>query len=208
VLVKGGAQQARKVNQKLNIHPAITRALDICTTAFEQCILKQQHILQTPEQWSKVLAIIPDETVSGALHTKWLSTEADSLARWQDLCDHVQHAVNTAPTNYALKTCLRDIVLQYCYPRLDDKVSTQLNHLLKAPFCIHPKTGRVCVPIDPLTCDTFDPLAVPTVSDLLRELQLHDAETSTVDTSLKPHIDAFKRFIQLDTRQSTLSLDY
>ena len=42
--------------------------------------------------------------------------------------------------------------------------------MLKAPFCIHPKTGRVCVPVDPERVDEFDPMAVPDVGTLLREL--------------------------------------
>lgn len=33
-----------------------------------------------------------------------------------------------------------------------------MNHLLKAPFCVHPKTGRLCVPIDPERAEDFDPL--------------------------------------------------
>ena len=65
---------------------------------------------------------------------------------------------------------MEDIVLQYTYPRLDAEVSKHRNHLLKAPFCIHPKTGRVCVPVDPRTVDKFDPARVPTVQQLLREL--------------------------------------
>src|SRR6267154_2591036 len=65
---------------------------------------------------------------------------------------------------------IEDIILQYTYPRLDAEVSKHRNHLLKAPFCVHPKTGRVCVPVDPNRVDDFDPNAVPTVMQLLQEL--------------------------------------
>lgn len=65
---------------------------------------------------------------------------------------------------------MEDIVLQYTYPRLDAEVSKHRNHLLKAPFCVHPKTGRVCVPVDPTTIDEFEPENVPTVGRLLQEL--------------------------------------
>ena len=33
------------------------------------------------------------------------------------------------------------------WPRVDEAVSTHMNHTLKAPFSVHPKTGRVSVPI-------------------------------------------------------------
>lgn len=77
---------------------------------------------------------------------------------------------------------MQDIILQYTYPRIDAEVSKHRNHLLKAPFCVHPGTGmsiifgwaklpgRVCVPVNPLLVDQFDPEAVPTVGDLLNEL--------------------------------------
>lgn len=75
--------------------------------------------------------------------------------------------------NVSLKPLYRaveDIILQYTYPRLDTEVSKHRNHLLKAPFCVHPATGRVCVPVDPGRADEFDPETVPTVGQLLREL--------------------------------------
>ena len=38
---------------------------------------------------------------------------------------------------------MEEIVLQYMYPRIDEEVTKKRNHLLKAPFCVHPATGLV-----------------------------------------------------------------
>jgi hypothetical protein len=37
---------------------------------------------------------------------------------------------------------------------------------------VHPKTGKVCVPIDPSKAYDFDPDTVPTVQSLLKELEV------------------------------------
>jgi len=79
-----------------------------------------------------------------------------------------------APMMHAME----DIVLQYTYPRIDAEVSKHRNHLLKAPFCVHPKTGRICVPVDPEKIDEFDPELVPTVGQLLRELDATTPEST------------------------------
>lgn len=65
---------------------------------------------------------------------------------------------------------MEDIVLQYSYPRLDAEVTKHRNHLLKAPFCVHPATGRVCVPVNPTLAAKFNPEEVPTVAQLVQEL--------------------------------------
>lgn len=76
-------------------------------------------------------------------------------------------------TRLLLEKLIPAVVITYTYPRLDIEVSKTMNHLLKAPFCVHPKTGRICVPIDPADVDAFDPLRVPTVAQLSEEATLH-----------------------------------
>merc|ERR1712039_332876 len=99
-----------------------------------------------------------------------------------------------------LKMFLKDIVLQYTYPRLDINVSKQMNHLLKSPFVVHPKTGRVCVPIDPENVEAFDPLKVPTIGRLVEEMN----RTGDVNqTSLKEYTHFFEvSFLQPLERES------
>ena len=112
-----------------------------------------------------------------------------------------------------LRAAKEDIIIQYTYPRLDAEVSKRRNHLLKAPFCIHPKTGRVCVPIDPRTIDSFNPERVPTVQQLLRELdkiapsaavagEAGEGATAVAEhhsdwerTSLKPYVDMLDKHV-------------
>ena len=45
----------------------------------------------------------------------------------------------------ALARARKEVLAGYAYPRLDVEVSKKMNHLLKAPFCVHPKTGKVGV---------------------------------------------------------------
>ena len=89
-------------------------------------------------------------------------------------------------TQKLLAAAVEDIILQYTYPRLDAEVSKHRNHLLKAPFCVHPKTGRVCVPVDPDNIDEFDPERVPTVNQLLKELDATIADVS-MDGEVSEH---------------------
>jgi DNA primase small subunit len=95
---------------------------------------------------------------------------------------------------------MQDIVLQYTYPRIDAEVSKHRNHLLKSPFCVHPGTGRVCIPIDPDRAHEFDPEAVPHVGELLVELDNAPAADSGGKipedyerTSLKPYVEMLER---------------
>ncbi|EKE36892.1 hypothetical protein ENUP19_0009G0032 [Entamoeba nuttalli] len=81
------------------------------------------------------------------------------------------------------------IVFTYLYPRIDTNVSVQLNHLLKAPFCIHPSTNKVCVPINFNTIDSFDPNKVPTLQSLQESKLLSFY-------SFNDSIELFSRFVK------------
>ncbi|KAL3854332.1 hypothetical protein ACJMK2_013606 [Sinanodonta woodiana] len=92
-----------------------------------------------------------------------------SKQRWLVLIEKQKEIIDKG-VHKKSQNMVEEIMLQYCYPRLDVNVSKGVNHLLKSPFCVHPKTGRVCVPIDPVNVDSFDPFSVPTISGLIEEL--------------------------------------
>lgn len=79
--------------------------------------------------------------------------------------------------------------MHYMLPRIDSHVSIQLNHLLKLPFCIHPDTGKICVPVDSESVENFDPNGVPNLTDLLNDKKLNGRVEIGLET--------FKKFYQL-----------
>lgn len=83
--------------------------------------------------------------------------------RWQFIQDRVE---SMAKQHNWMQSRLRETMLGYVWPRLDFNVTKAKNHLIKAPFVAHPKTGRIAVPIDPDNYYNFNPRTVPTLSNL------------------------------------------
>ncbi|KAL7276280.1 p48 polypeptide of DNA primase [Rhizina undulata] len=202
-VVKGGREAGKKVNLKRPLHPHLARSLNILKDSFEKNILKDQNPWQTDEQAEKLLARLPAKTLNDALRKKWAShANRPSTAKWADIDSVAATGIAKDVNPQKLKEAKQDIVLEYMYPRLDGEVSKHLNHLLKSPFCVHPGTGRVCVPVDVGRVEEFDPMAVPTVTGLLAEVDLweqkENAEEKIADyekTSLKGYVEYFRGFV-------------
>jgi DNA primase catalytic subunit len=80
------------------------------------------------------------------------------------------------------------------YPRLDEKVSTRRDHLLKMPFCVHPGTGRLCTPLEWPTIAAFHPKRdPPSISALLHELGAIPDEWTAPLTRILDAMEAQRR---------------
>jgi len=178
-MVAGGVNKVRadiKMNGCEEIHPAVEKSYEICLDIFKndpRGPLLGQDILRKGPHLALILETMG--TMEQEHITKYMKTNPDatSLQIWnqlEQLGPRLRSEAKSFKEKAALKLFLKDIVIQYTHPRLDINVSKQMNHLLKAPFVVHPKTGRVCVPIDPATMDAFDPADVPTIGKLVDEL--------------------------------------
>lgn len=194
------------------LHPSLQRAYtDVLRPYWTDTVLPAQGLLEDEKYFEPVLAMIPALDLREKMASQWRANrkvaaagEDESAARWGKLEAEVSRAIKVmkspkSPDAFALRRCLYDIVFAHVYPRLDVEVSKHMNHLLKAPFCVHPKTGRVCVPMDPARAESFDPMKVPTVAQLLNELDAHGGKESAGKedeyelTSMKEAVDCFNR---------------
>ncbi|EYE91959.1 DNA primase subunit PRI1 [Aspergillus ruber CBS 135680] len=223
-VIRGGGG-GKRVNVKRPLHPHLSRSLEVLRPYFAQTTLIDQDTFEGSEQEQRLLSLLPDGSLNDALRRKWASSPGrSSKNKWTDIDALAESGQSKSLNTTSLKNAKQDIVLEYTYPRLDSEVSKKMIHLLKSPFVIHPGTGRVCVPIDGRKAEQFDPLSVPTVSQLLSEIDAWDAEHSSNSagseaaepegsvpdgsdargsrklqdyekTSLKPYIDYFRSFI-------------
>ncbi|CAB1319598.1 unnamed protein product, partial [Coregonus sp. 'balchen'] len=133
----------------------MTIAIHILDRALRDCDRSSKEVAD------KVLALMPEDVRKELLQC--LQTEKNPEKRWGRLKTLVQ---NKRTGHYFEK----EVMLQYFYPRLDVNISKGVNHLLKNPFSVHPKTGRISVPIDLGELDRFDAFDVPTISLICEEL--------------------------------------
>ncbi|PKA46070.1 DNA primase small subunit [Apostasia shenzhenica] len=187
-IYKGGENSFKKASLTGPVlHPFLARSYtDVLVNSFEKNLLLSQKIFSLPERYQKILDMIPDESIASELQEKWQGDRKSSISedvRWNQMKNLLQSGKN--------KTTCRCRVFVGLWKRLCLLIPTQeltwrhvskhMNHLLKAPFCVHPKTGRVCVPIDPNHCDSFDPTSVPTLTKLLEELNAGSMKSEIED---------------------------
>ncbi|KAI0282793.1 hypothetical protein BGY98DRAFT_60646 [Russula aff. rugulosa BPL654] len=204
-VIQGGKEMHKKVNVRpvikgssTDLPPSIRQALDQLVTPFGDLVLLDQDCFRREEGWKELLQLIPDSKIVEKLERKW-TDDRSSDDKWTDLMDEIRASYPVKESRARMTHAVEDIILQYTYPRIDAEVSKHRNHLLKAPFCVHPKTGRICVPVDPETIDDFDPELVPTVGQLLRELDAATSDSTGEEhsdwerTSLKPYVDMLEK---------------
>ncbi|KAG6530294.1 DNA primase small subunit-like [Zingiber officinale] len=202
---KGGENNAKKVNLTgAVLHPFLARSYtEVLKDSFEKKMLLSQKLFASEDRFQKILQIIPDDSIASELLDKWqgnrrssISKEDVNVSRWEQLKHVLQSGKHKVQ---GLRRCVEEIIFTYTFPRLDMEVSKHMNHLLKAPFCVHPKTGRICVPIDPNDCDDFDPTTVPTLSQLIEELNMSNKRSESEEdwerTSLRKSIEIFRSFL-------------
>jgi DNA primase small subunit len=94
------------------------------------------------------------------------STEADGRFRAQK-CVENRKCAEKSWLNSHKETCLKNAVMSYLWPRLDVNVSKARNHLAKSVFSVHPKTGRICLPILLSNPFKFDPTKCTRIDDIV-----------------------------------------
>lgn len=106
------------------------------------------------------------------------NTKNDSTSKWNSLFKELllseketQKDKNKKGKYTATELCLKEIKLNVMFPRLDINVSKHINHLLKSPFCVHPKTGLISVPLNENDIINFDLQMIPSITDSIDEFQ-------------------------------------
>eukprot|EP00762_Andalucia_godoyi_P001605 ANDGO_00280.mRNA.1 DNA primase small subunit len=145
------------------LHPAHRSVYEEIMLPFFPTLVESQGWFDDASRWRKALEKIEDKELAATLHSKF-ETQSSGTQRWKTFANSVKPSVAA------------DFVFTYTFPRLDVHVSKGFNHLLKSPFSVHPKTGKVCVPLDPSTVDQFEPAVVPTIEQLAMELDAFQAK--------------------------------
>lgn len=165
-------------------HHSVRRALKIVEPMFEEIVLEDQNLFGTPKGVNKLLQMISEEGARSELEAYLQKTHEDgahSRLIWDSFVRY-SNSMRTSASNVwsrKLKNIVQEVQLCLLYPRLDINVTKGFNHLLKSPFCIHPSTGKVCLPFSASAAAKFDPTTVPTISQLLQEINAYDDKTKS-----------------------------
>lgn len=195
----------KRIALKRPYHPHLARSLEQLKPFFTEIILDEQNPWQNDEH--AVQTLLPglhDKNLVQALTAFWKENPGrTSKEKWSDIDVIASKELKiTKKQEFAhrLRECKEDMVIATLYPKLDIEVTKQTIHLLKAPFCVHPATGNVCVPID----EKFTPADAPKLLDLQNEMELNGGDVTK--TALQPYLEAFQKRVNQVVKQDVSNM--
>ena len=167
----------RRINKRKfadPIYPSFLEDLSIVKNDFYE-IIREQDLLNYED--IKILfkdiikmyfCIIDMGNIDSILENK----KMDSLKKITKIHEYLKKAENILKdkNNFTIchsESCINEFILSILSPRLDWSVTRQSAHLLKGPFCVHPKTGFVSVPMPLELLENFDLKRIPKIDNLL-----------------------------------------
>ncbi|XP_041976946.1 DNA primase small subunit [Aricia agestis] len=192
-LISGGENQSKKVHLGSdNLHTSIKRAVTIIDRYFIK-VLEEQEFLSTDERLKKFLKMIQDENLRNQVESNLQKMSESSVERWEAFVEIYNRHCKENPNSFRKsKYLLEEIKIQYCYPRLDVNVTKGFNHLLKSPFSIHPKTGKVSIAFKPENAKNMKLEDIPTIYTLLDDSA---SENSKHDSNMKLAVKTFQEVV-------------
>ncbi|CBY17881.1 unnamed protein product [Oikopleura dioica] len=153
---------AQQIGTSHRLHTHIQNALKITDLYWDE-YLETQDLLGTEEGIDSFLKYVKlDDSIKNEWKEQMLKYDT-TMERWSIFQQKRKEAQSK---KYRDRLFIERIKIAVTYPRIDIKVTEGFNHLLKAPFSVHPKTGKVCVPFNADDVDSFDCDNVPTVFSL------------------------------------------
>ena len=177
------------------LHPAYVRAIKICDEYFID-ILDEQNLLNNEKGQVLLMGLIKayfhndfdEEKIVRVFSNPEIKKSSQKLNEIKDiLLSKNKKSENIKET---LDLCINDFKLNILYPRLDINVSTHINHLLKSPFCIHPKTGLVAVPLSEEDIMKFKMDNIPRLDQFLNDFNSHKK-----NANFEKYLAFFKKFV-------------
>ena len=162
------------------LHPSHIRAINIIESCFEEYVLIGQDILNDKKIIDLVSMIVKayfeskkDFNIYESEFKKIINSNLSSVEKWKNIKKSLEDYSNKEKLDPFQKAllCIYDIEMAIMYPRLDINVSKHINHLLKSPFCVHPKTGLISVPLDEESIMNFDLNIIPNLKDSLSDYE-------------------------------------
>ena len=183
------------------LHPAYVRAIKICDEYFYN-VLDEQNLLNNEKGQSLLMALLKayfhndfdSVKVSQIFSDPEIKKSTIKLNQIKDVILSNKKPENKKSkqesTEDILNLCFNDFKLNILYPRLDINVSTHINHLLKSPFCIHPKTGLVAVPLSEKDILNFKMDDIPRLDQLI-----NDFNNGRKNQNFEKYLNFFKTFV-------------